>query len=137
MTEFEIQSKVFAWTVSLEPLIPEFKYIYGSPNGDYRPIRVGRRLKEAGTKPGFPDIFWPYPNSQFAGLFVEQKKIGGELSEEQDDWITYLKTANYSVHVSYTVKETIRLILVHYFEGREVYINEYLNMYYNDEGNSC
>lgn len=52
---------------------PEWSLLFAIPNGGYRKLRTGIRLKRTGLKPGIPDIFLPVGRSVYHGLFIEMK----------------------------------------------------------------
>lgn len=61
--------------------------IFAIPNGGKRSKREAERLKLEGVSPGVPDLYIPAWR-----LWIEMKTAsGGRVSEEQDDWIAYLK----------------------------------------------
>lgn len=125
-SEFYIQSRIFAWAVANEHLIPQLKYLHASPNGDLRHIAVARRLKATGTRKGFPDLILPHVNDRHAGLFIEQKKEGGELSEEQLRWNEYLNAEGYLCVTSYSIEQSIQILLEYIFGDSEL-VNVYFN----------
>lgn len=49
---------------------PEWSLLFSIPNGDYRKLKTGIRLKKTGLKAGIPDIFLPCVRSGYHGLFV-------------------------------------------------------------------
>ncbi len=55
-------------------------------------------LKSEGLRPGIPDIMIAKPNGDYAGLFIEMKRVvGGTISDEQNDclnlfWLEGYKT---------------------------------------------
>lgn len=68
---------------------------FAIPNGGARDVVTGARLKAEGVKPGVPDLFIPS-----LGLFIELKRrSGGTLSQEQREWMEYLRLINYRVAV--------------------------------------
>ena len=74
----------------------ELRWLHHSPNGGSRNKREGAKFKAMGVKRGFPDLTLPLPCRQYAGLFIELKKVkGGVTSNEQVDWIMYLNSAGY------------------------------------------
>jgi hypothetical protein len=64
------------------------------PNGGKRHVAVAVKLKKAGVKAGAPDIFIFTPPPAFPdkkGTVIELKRrIGGTVSDEQEDWLEAL-----------------------------------------------
>ena len=81
--------------------------IFSVPNGDWRGVSVGRRLKAEGLTPGVPDLFIPAWH-----CFVEMKRTkGGKLSSEQVKMIEYLKRVGYEVIIGYGAEDASRKLL--------------------------
>jgi hypothetical protein len=69
--------------------------IFAIPNGGARSIATATRLKVEGVCAGVPDLFIPAWM-----MWVEMKRQkGGVVSEDQKDWIAYLRGAGYIVLV--------------------------------------
>ncbi len=69
--------------------------IFSVPNGNWRGISVGRRLKAEGLTPGVPDLFIPSWK-----LFLEfKRKTGGVVSKDQEKIIGYLQRVGYTVFI--------------------------------------
>ena len=80
-------------------------------------ILQGRRRKAKGVRKGVPDLFLPYPNGIFHGLWIEMKGPKGKkgyrpapITPEQKSWIEALRKQRYAVHVCYGADETIKTI---------------------------
>lgn len=81
--------------------------IFHIPNGGHRSIRVGKKLKAEGVKPGVPDLYVPAWR-----LWIEMKRTsGGRLSAEQKDWIDYLTAHGDSVIVGKGAKDASKQVL--------------------------
>lgn len=58
-------------------------------------------MKRMGVSPGFPDVEVPLPIGPFHGFYIEMKRQkGGKVSEEQREWINYLKDKGYYAEVA-------------------------------------
>lgn len=80
--------------------------IFAIPNGGHRHITVAAKLKATGTTKGIPDLFCPSLK-----LFIEMKREdGGVVSEEQKDWIEYLRQHGYCAEVANGHEEAIGII---------------------------
>jgi len=78
------------------------------PAGEYRPPRVGAKLKKMGLKPGFPDylIFDPRPRGCM-GLALELKSPKGVLNANQKIVRPQLEAAGWLYIVCRTIDEVI------------------------------
>ena len=84
------------------------------PFGEYRgdPERAkitGARLKRMGTKKGWPDFILcsPYPPEVH---FLELKRKGAQLTDEQDDLAAWFDTNGYTYAVADTFKDAIDIL---------------------------
>jgi hypothetical protein len=73
-----------------EHCLPDWRWTH-FPAGEKRPVRAATKLKQMGLKRGWPDflLFAPYDSRQIHGL--ELKRLGAELTEEQEEfgaWLT-------------------------------------------------
>jgi hypothetical protein len=88
-----------------------FAIANGGARGDDARSKMirGAQMKAEGVKKGVPDIMLPAPWSdrRYCGLLIEMKRpksgaqAKGRTSDEQDDWIVYLRSAGYAVSVCY------------------------------------
>lgn len=97
-----------------EPLL---RWVFAVPNGGLRDKITAAKLKHEGVKSGVPDIMVPITCQAYAGLFIEMKRSAqfeegirkaqrikrraGETSDEQDTWISYLRSSHYAVSVCF------------------------------------
>lgn len=125
--EYEEQLKIFEWAKLHQKRYPCLKYLNSSQNGlKINSLKSAIRAKKAGMKKGYPDIYLPYKNNCYAGLFIElkaPKPASSKVSEEQKDWINYLNTQNYLAVIIYGGDDAINLI--------NLYINN-ANLIYDD-----
>lgn len=83
LSEHYEQATFVAWFRQTYPSVR----IFAIPNGGSRSRTQGAKLKLEGVSPGVPDLFIPAWN-----LWVEMKRsVGGRLSADQKDWISYLQ----------------------------------------------
>jgi len=81
--------------------------VFAIPNGSYRDISTGKKLKDEGVTAGVPDLFIPSLK-----IFIEMKrKNGGVVSKEQEKIIEYLQRVGYTVWVCHGAEEASRKIL--------------------------
>lgn len=105
---------------------PELNRLFHIPNGGSRHKAEAAKLKGMGVKAGVPDLLLPVKRGIYSGLFVELKKLKTVLksnresrekftSNEQDDWITYLKSQGFGACVCHGW-EAARDTLIKYIE---------------------
>ncbi len=87
------------------------------PAGEYRPVKVGAKLKKMGLKRGVPDylIFeqWceirgtePYGfEVRGFGVAIELKSPKGVPTKYQREWLGALKARGWSTHICRTIHE--------------------------------
>lgn len=98
--------------------LPELKWIFAVPNGGLRDKITAAKLKHEGVKSGVPDVMVPIPCARYAGLFVEMKRSAdkatkrraGVTSDNQDEWIGYLRSVRYAVSVCFDWRSAAREI---------------------------
>ena len=110
--EAKIQEALFEKAAWKEGERPELKLLYATPNGQYRP---GQRM-EPGLKSGVPDVTLPVPRSGYHGLYLELKRKGGRLRDEQAEWLENLRRAGYAARVAYGYEEAW-VTLIAYLDG--------------------
>lgn len=83
------------------------------PAGEYRPGKVGAKLKRMGLKRGVPDVLIFEPGKyrvagqRYSGVAIELKSPKGKPTKEQQEWLAALKDRGWSVHVCRTINEVI------------------------------
>jgi predicted DNA-binding protein YlxM (UPF0122 family) len=116
-TEHEEQAMLFEWSEWMSAKYPYLRMMYAIPNGGLRAKKTAVSLKAEGVKAGVPDIFFPYPEGGFHGLFIEMKRQkGGILSVEQREYMEHLAEVGYCVVVCEGFEEGKQII--------EDYIND-------------
>lgn len=114
--EYEEQKIIFKWAALNEKVYPCLKFLNASLNGVHFTNKLSAaRAKATGLKSGFPDLFLPYPNGKYAGLFIELKRpkglhAKGRIQASQQVWIDYLNSVGYKALVCYGAKESIDVI---------------------------
>lgn len=105
-SEREHQEAVFEWAEAKAAEVVELSFLFAIPNGQ---MRQGMPM-EPGLKSGVPDLFLAVPNERHTGLFIEMKRPGGRLREEQREWIEALRNQAYRAEVCYGAEEAIDTI---------------------------
>lgn len=87
---------------------------YAIPNGGRRNLMEAFKFKRTGVSPGVPDICVPVPSGRYHGLYIELKRQkGGKTSQNQLDWLNYLREKGYYAEVAHGFDEA-REIVLHY-----------------------
>lgn len=117
-SEHDEQAALIAWADQMVMLgrYPILARLHAIPNGGKRDKVTAVRLKETGVRPGVPDLFIPWPNGKYFGLWIEMKAEGGKLSKVQREWIEYLNEVGYLAVVCYGW-ESARDEIIRYLEG--------------------
>jgi hypothetical protein len=93
--EHDHQCALFAWAWRVRRQYPELEWLFAVPNGYHRDIRVARKVKAAGAKPGIPDLVLPVPRGRYHGLYLELKVGRNKPTEEQEKWLEHLQGVGY------------------------------------------
>lgn len=113
------QKALFCWISLNQRAYPLLMRCFAIPNGGFRNIREAAKLKAMGVRKGISDIMFPVPRGSWHGLFIELKRLkGGTTSEEQKEWIVFLKSQGYGAVVCYgwlAARDT----LIKYLEYKE------------------
>lgn len=117
-SEHDEQVAVFQWAQMNAHLWPCLSRMFAIPNGGKRTKGTAIKLKAEGVKAGVPDIFLPWPTSGWCGLWIEMKYGSNKTTEQQREWLTWLKLNGYQTAVCWGAKEAIRVI-ENYLQGGE------------------
>lgn len=93
------QSMLFQWCELQKGKYPMLSLLVAIPNGGSRHPREAANLKKQGVKAGFPDMFLPYANKKYHGLFIELKYGKNKASDKQKEWINNLNAQGYKAVV--------------------------------------
>lgn len=125
-TEHAIQSAFFAHIATQLTDYPMLAWMHAIPNGGDRDMRTAAKMKMEGVRSGVLDTFLPYPQSGYAGLYIEFKKPkDSELSSKQEQFISYLIHARYACAIARSWREAW-LITESYLGGTFVIKDEIL-----------
>ncbi len=104
---------VFKWANLNIGRYPCLAFMFSSQAGVKMSAITARNAKLTGMKAGTPDIYLPYPNSKYSGLWIEMKRPKttkspkGVLSNEQKKWLEYLNKVGYRAIVAYGYEEAV------------------------------
>lgn len=104
LSEHEEQVKVIAYCRNNVLL----KNVFAIPNGGKRSMIAAMRAQAEGLCSGVPDLFIPFANGVYHGLFIEMKKRkGGVVSVTQKEWLAKLNESGYLAIVCKGADEAI------------------------------
>jgi len=107
------QQHLMRWAKLSEGKYPMLELLFAIPNGGQRSLATAVKLKAEGVKAGVPDLFLPYPNNKYHGLFIEMKIKGNKPTALQRDWLAALAKQGYHSKVCYDSQEAIDTILAY------------------------
>lgn len=67
-------------------------------------------MKQAGMKPGVPDVCLPTAHGGYIGLYIEMKVKPNKPTENQKEWLRELRRAGHFTAVCYSFEEAQKLI---------------------------
>lgn len=109
---WEQQQIINWWTTKSKGLNLFENSLFHIPNGTLQASRMKKR--GLGVRSGVPDIFLALPSGDYHGLWIELKRIkGGVISQEQVEFIIFLKSMHYCAYVCKGHESAQRLI-THY-----------------------
>ena len=109
--EKHIQSDLFSWIFTHENEYPVLKWIFHIPNGGFRHISVAAQMKREGVRAGVSDICVPVARKGFNGLYIEMKTAVGKLSDNQKEFLEFVKAENYKTAVCRSAREAAEIII--------------------------
>ena len=86
---------------------------YSVPNEAKRSQFVANQLKATGMKSGVPDLCFPYPNGEYASLYLEFKTAKGVVSANQKAYMKLLRVAKNRAEVVRSAEEALRVVSEH------------------------
>jgi len=107
-TEENEQTALFEYAVWQRE--PEWSLLFSIPNGGYRKLKTGIRLKKTGLKAGIPDMMLPVGRKGYLGLFIEMKSERGVVQKNQKEWHELLRAQGYEVEVCRGCDQAIQTI---------------------------
>jgi hypothetical protein len=111
VTEHHHQVNVIRWSMLHRTEYPVLKLLHHVPNGGTRDTVEAARLKDAGVKPGVPDLCLPVARWGYHGMYIEMKKPDGKEEPEQKWWHDELTEQRYCVRTCYSWEDAVQLIM--------------------------
>lgn len=120
-TEYQHQKALFEWSrqAQVRHRWPELALLYHIKNETTEGAKQVAIDRAGGVKKGVPDLFLPVGRSGYHGLYIEMKRTGGRMSDEQGWWIVQLQKQGYCCHVCYGWQQAAD-VLEDYLDGKEV-----------------
>ncbi len=109
-SEHDLQSAIVTRSLALAGKYPEILLLHAIPNGDFRGWGVGVKLKAEGVIPGVPDLCMPVARGGFHGFYMELKKSGGKVRDEQWEFMEALHAQGYFVRVTNHLQTALEII---------------------------
>lgn len=120
ISEHSAQASVISWAKNNESKYPPLRWLFAIPNGAKLPYMRGRggarfapqalKLLSEGLKPGVSDLFLPYPNGIFCGLFIEMKVGSNKPTDQQAAFMRDMNEVGYLSVVCWTADHAISTI---------------------------
>lgn len=104
------QIHLMQWCTWAQNKYPELEAIYHVPNEGKRSAVTGGKLRQMGLRSGVPDICLPVPKGEYIGLYIELKKVGGRLTDNQAVWLEMLERYGHCVAVCYGAEDAETVI---------------------------
>ena len=104
------QTALFRWASYAQMKYEELALMYHIPNEGKRSAITGAHLKQAGLKPGVPDVCLPTGHGGYIGLYIEMKVKPNKPTENQKQWLRALREVGHLTAVCYTWEEAQKLI---------------------------
>ncbi len=105
------------WRDLMSGQIPELRWLFHVPNGEFRTQGTAVKLAKMGVLRGVSDFLWLCPRRQWHGLCLELKAKGGALSADQEAFLTFAQAHHYRALCCVGWQEATKTIL-QYYEGR-------------------
>lgn len=117
MSEATDQAALFDFLARMEGRYPALKWAFHVPNGEKRDKATAAKLKEMGTKPGVPDVIFPWAyyderaNIAYPGCVIELKHGRNSTTPDQDAWLEHFRRCGWFVAVFHDWMHAARLLL--------------------------
>jgi VRR-NUC domain len=87
------------------------QYLIKHCNENMNKSWFNQALFAIGMRPGLPDYQYPVPNNKWLGLWIEMKKKGGKVKDNQYEWIEQLRKINHYATFAYGAEDAIKITL--------------------------
>lgn len=108
-SESSHQQALFAWAALEKRNYPQLQLMFAIPN-QRAGVVAGARFKAEGVRSGVPDLMLPAARGGWHGLFLELKKEGGKIADNQRFWLDELTKQGYYCDVVYGWQNAVVVI---------------------------
>lgn len=109
-TESTEQAAVIAWARWNVAANPELAWLFSSLNGvKMHPAQAGRMKREGMTR-GIPDLCLPVARQGYACLWIEMKRAGGRVREEQAAFMDFVTEQGHYATACWGADEAIETL---------------------------
>ncbi len=115
-TEHYIQARFVMRCKDFTDVYPELWGLHATPNGGKRSHITGSVLRSEGVKRGYPDLSLDVARGGYHGWRCEFKYQRNLPSEDQEEWIAFLRAQGYYVCVYWSADEAFA-DLIAYLDG--------------------
>ena len=112
-TEHAEQAAFFQAIAIMANQDSRLKAVFAIPNAGKRSVGAAVYYQQEGLRAGVPDIFVPIANTKKHGLFIEMKRKGAKLKENQLVWIRLLEGLGYQTAVCYSCDDALSALRVY------------------------
>lgn len=126
-TEHDEQVALLDWANANLRTYPELRWLFAIPNGGKLPYYYDRNgkltskqriaLVREGLRAGVADLMLPVPRGVYHGLFLEMKRKPNKVSDDQEEFLAFVKAQGYYAVVGWSFEEGRDWIL-HYLNLR-------------------
>lgn len=110
-TEHAEQSALIEWHELAQAKWPELSLLHAIPNaGAGAQKGQAGKMRAEGVKKGVPDLSLPVRRAHASGLYIEMKRIGGEIAVEQRAWLAALKEQGFETVIAYGMESAVDAI---------------------------
>ena len=115
MSEKALQMALIEYCDRISASVPDVEFLFHTPNGGQRHVRVAADFKRMGVRRGVPDLMLPLPDhsGQYIGLAIELKIKRGRATDQQLVWMQRLSEAGWATAILYDWTDAARMILKH------------------------
>ena len=105
------QCSVIRWWAAMHKTfnVPE-PLLFAVPNVQKHGVVAAMMMKREGLRAGVCDLMLAVPRPGTPGLFVEMKRKGGILSDDQKAFIAAVRAQGYEVRVCFSFDEAVKAI---------------------------
>lgn len=109
-SESSEQSAVISWARWNVGAHPELAWLFSSLNGVPLYGRMAGRMKREGMTSGVPDLCLPAARRGYGCLWIEMKRMDGEVRKEQAEFMDFVHTQGHYATACWGADEAIAVL---------------------------